>query len=100
MPGYNPPQNIPHCVLPAYVDKMANIKLIGPQGKNLKRITDLLKLDYLWVNLNLNTIEIYASESKLEKAQKYFQKYLQSFYEKYCTKTCITEQPHKRMRYQ
>ena len=100
MPGYNPPKNIPRCVIPAYVDRKANIKLIGPQGSNLKRITDLLKLDYVWINLESNSIELYASETKLEKAQKYFKKYLQTFYEKHCTKQRITEPPLKRMRFQ
>ena len=85
MAGYNPPKDVPHCEISAFSSKFDNVKLIGHQGSNLKRITDMLNLKYVWVDLTRNIIEIYASTpAKLEKSKKYFDKYLQKFYDKHC----------------
>tara|TARA_B100001996_G_scaffold381560_1_gene371241 strand:- start:391 stop:687 length:297 start_codon:yes stop_codon:yes gene_type:complete len=84
MSGYNPPANTPYCHIPAFLRKEDNKKLIGPKGSNFKRITEMLKLDYIWLDFNKNVIEAYGTEQRLEKAKKYFEKYKDSFFERHC----------------
>ena len=84
MTMYNPPTNVPHCIINAFPNKNDNFKLIGPQGSNLKRITEMLKVNYIWLHLDQNIIEVYGDEKKLQKAVKYFEKYLTTFYNKHC----------------
>jgi len=97
-PHYDPPKDVPSCTIPAYVDHGANVKLMGPNGSNLKRITEMLNLNYVWLNMRSNTIELYGNENKLEKATKYFKKYLETFYVKHCSKQSITVPKTKKMR--
>ena len=84
MPVYNPPIDVPCCCMNAFPNKNDNYKLIGPKGNNLKRITEMLKVDYIWLHLDRSIIEIYGNEKKLQKAMKYFEKYLTTFYKKHC----------------
>lgn len=84
MSGYNPPSNTLSCQIPAFLRKDDNKKLIGPHGSNFKRITEMLKLDYLWLDFSKNVIEAYGTEQRLEKTKKYFEKYKETFYEKHC----------------
>lgn len=98
MSAYNPPIGVPHCVINAFPNKNDNFKLIGPSGNNLKRITEMLKLNYIWLHIDKNVIEIYGTEKKLEKAVRYFNKYLTTFYNKHCIVQNYEHQD-KRQRY-
>ena len=84
MPSYDPPKDIPKCIIQAYPETINNLKLIGPNGSNFKRISEMLNLKYLWLDINSNTIEIFGNEKKQQKAIKYFTKYLPTFYAKNC----------------
>jgi hypothetical protein len=81
---YDPPQGIPRCDIPAYLHWKDNLKLIGPNGDNFKRITEMMGLKYLWMDMNKNVIEIYGTPTKLHKAQKYLYKYMNTFFDKHC----------------
>ena len=98
MSTYNPPKDVPNCFINAFPNKNDNFKLIGPQGNNLKRITEMLKVTYIWLHLDKNVIEIYGDEKKLPKAIRYFEKYLTKFYKKHCIVQTYDHQD-KRQRY-
>lgn len=75
--------SVKYIEIPAYDDKKANIKFMGIKGYNLKRITNLLKIDKVWLDLEKNVIRLYSNNlKKFSNAKKYFEKYLQRFYDK------------------
>ena len=82
---YDPPKDVPFCDIPAFLDYKDNLKLIGPDGSNFKRISEMLGVEYLWLDFNKAVIRIFASERKLLKAQAYFDKYLIKFFDKHCS---------------
>jgi len=70
--------------LPAYEDKNANIKLMGYKGNNLKRISGILNINNIWLDLENGVLRIYTENiRKIEKTKKYFSKYLAKFHENY-----------------
>ena len=70
--------------LPAYEDKNANIKLMGFKGSNLKRISALLNIDNIWLDLEQCILRVYTGNAKkIKKTKKYFSKYLAKFHESY-----------------
>ena len=67
--------------IPAYEDKTANIRLMGFKGENLKRITDILNIDNIWLDLENSVLRVYTQSSKkIKKTKKYITKYLSKFY--------------------
>ena len=96
MSAYNPPKDVPRCCIVAFEKINENLKLIGPEGSNLKRITEMLKVDYIWLHLDKGIIEIYGNEKKLSKAVKYFEKYLKTFHQKHCIVQTFEHKDKKR----
>ena len=77
--------------IPAYKNKNANIKLMGFKGSNLKRISEILNIDTIWIDLEKGVLRVYTESSKkFKNATKYFGKYLENNYDKYvkCTNPC------------
>ena len=95
---YDPPKDVEHCEVPAFLNKIDNIKLLGPQGSNFKRITEMFNIKYLWLDLHKNIIEIYCNSKKQMKVKKYLEKYMATFYEKHCKNSTTTEPPRKKQR--
>ena len=83
MPPYNPP-NTHYCHCKAYDNTIDNLKLIGPNGSNFKRLTTKLKIEYIWWNIEKNIIELWGPEEKLTHSYDYMNKYMIRFYNNHC----------------
>ena len=83
MPPYNPPSTH-YCEMNAFPNASDNFKLIGPKGHNFKRLTVLLRVEYMWWNMERNVIEIWGPYAKMNSSQKYLSKYMTKFYKKHC----------------
>ena len=102
MPEYNPPSTH-YCEINAFTSPSDNFKLIGPNGHNFKRLTNLLGVQYMWWNIERNVIEIWGPYSKMSSSQKYMSKYMTRFHEKYCKgkqelNVTLDTQPAKRLK--
>jgi hypothetical protein len=79
MPEYDPPNAFyTQISLPYYINPGT---FIGHEGFHLKRITELSRCDYLWMDFDRKVVEIWGRERFLAKAFRMLKKRMDSFKE-------------------
>ena len=79
MPEYNPPADAfyTEIIVPSHISPE---KFIGREGFHLKRITELSRCDYIWLDFNRSVIEIWSYEERyLAKAIRMLSRRMASF---------------------
>jgi len=79
MPSYAPPADAFYTEVrvPQYVD---HLKYIGRDGFHLKRITELSRCNYIWLDFSRSIIEVYSyTERYLAKAVRMLKKRIAAF---------------------
>lgn len=78
-PGvYNPP-NCFYTQIEILLNESEMYQLIGKNGCNLKYLTRIMDLQYIWWNKNSNVIELWGKNYNLLSAKNYIQKYIDNF---------------------
>mgnify|MGYP000904854102 CR=1 FL=1 len=77
MPPYSPPNTHMTLCSAKNFNKTMVGRFIGKNGSNLYKLTDKLKVKYIWFDIEKKQIEIWGPESKLVHAKKIIDEYIE-----------------------